>query len=263
MPLIWGRNPVREAFRAGQRIERVYLAEGVKQTDVVKEIVEAAQQQGVPVQRRDRRTLDRLTGSVQHQGIVAEVEAYRYASFDDLLARGADLGEPPFLLLLDALQDPQNLGTLVRTAEAVGVHGIVLPRHRAVGVTPAVVKASAGAIAHVPVAQVPNIARAIDDLKQEGIWTVGLDAEADTPFDEVDLTGPIGIVVGAEGTGLGRLVKERCDLLIRLPMRGRVASLNAAVAGSIVVYHAWRERTKRAASGAATPPSTRKGDPDR
>ena len=237
MPIIWGRNPVREALRAGQAVEKIYLAEGLHPGGIVGDILDTARQQRILVQWLDRRALDRLAGGANHQGVIAEVAEYRYAALDDLLARAAERHEPPFLLLLDALQDPQNLGTLIRTAEAVGVHGIVIPKYRAAGITPAVVKASA-------VARVTNLAQAITELKQQGVWVVGLDGAAPVSYEDVDLTGPLAIVVGAEGAGLHRLVKERCDVLVKLPMRGRIASLNAAVAGSIVLYHAWRERRR-------------------
>ncbi len=245
MPIIWGRTPVVEALRAGDEVERLYLAEGVRPAGAVEEILRRARAAHVPVQFLDRRALDRLADGATHQGIVAEVGAYRYAELDELLVRANELGERPFLLLLDSLQDPQNLGALIRTAEAVGVHGVVVPRHRAVGVTPAVVKASAGAVEHLPVARVTNLARAVEDLKGQGLWIVGLDASGEKLYDEVDYSVPVALVVGAEGPGLGRLVAERCDYRVRLPMRGQVASLNAAVAGSIVLYHAWRRRVGR------------------
>jgi len=246
MPLIWGRNPVAEAFRAGADVEKLYLAEGVKPVGVVEEILRRARVARVPVQRLDRRALDRMAGGGVHQGVVAEVSEYRYADLDEVLARAAMAGEQPLLLLLDSIQDPRNLGALIRTAEAVGAHGVVIPRHRAVGVTPAVVKASAGAVEYLPIAQVTNLGQAIEELKRRGIWVVGLDAAGVTSYDEVDYAVPVALVVGAEGTGLGRLVAERCDVLARLPMRGKVASLNAAVAGSIALYHAWRSRESEA-----------------
>ena len=244
MPLIWGRNPVVEALRAGAEVDKLYLAEGVRPGGAVDEILRRARTARVPVQTLDRRALDRMAGGGVHQGVVAEVAEYRYAELADLLARATRAGERPLILLLDSIQDPQNLGALIRTAEAVGAHGVVIPRHRAAGVTPVVVKASAGAVEHLPVARVTNLGRAIEELKERGIWVVGLDASAPKSYDEFDYAAPLALVVGAEGTGLGRLVAERCDLLVRLPMRGHVASLNAAVAGSIVLYHAWRSRER-------------------
>jgi 23S rRNA (guanosine2251-2'-O)-methyltransferase len=191
----------------------------------------------------DRRALDRIADTDRHQNVAAEVLDYDYADLDDLLHAARGKNEPPLLLLLDQLQDPQNLGTLIRTAEAVGAHGVVLPRHRAVGVTPAVERASAGAIQHLPVAEVTNLNRAVDDLKQQGLWIVGLDAEGRHDLGDVDPAIPIALVVGSEGKGISRLLREKCDFLVRLPMRGRVGSLNAAVAGSIVLYDLFRRRS--------------------
>lgn len=245
MAVIWGRNAVSEALKAGKEIERIYLAEGVSLTGPLAEIVRAARSRGIAIQRLDRRALDRIAKTEKHQGIIAEVGEFAYASLEQVLEAARQRQEPPLILILDTLQDPQNFGTLIRTADAVGAHGVVIPKHRAVGVTPAVVKASSGAIAHLLVARVTNLARAIDELKRQGVWVVGLDADAERSFDEVDLNMPIALVVGAEGRGISRLVKEKCDILIKIPMRGHVDSLNAAVAGSIVLYHAWRQRERR------------------
>jgi 23S rRNA (guanosine2251-2'-O)-methyltransferase len=242
--VIWGRNPVVEALRAGKAVERLYLAEGIRPNPVVDEISRRARALRVQTQYLDRRALDRMADGANHQGIVAEVEEFEYADLDDLLRRAAAAGEPPMLLLLDSLQDPQNLGSLIRTAEGVGAHGIVLPRHRSVGVTAAVAKASAGAVEHVAVARVTNLSQAIEELKAQGIWVVGLDSSGKQSYDHADYSVPFALVVGAEGSGLHRLVAERCDLLVRLPMRGRIASLNAAAAGSIVLYHAWQSRDR-------------------
>lgn len=244
MALIWGRNPVVEALRAGKAVERLYVAEGLRPNPVVDEITRRARALRVQTQHLDRRALDRLADGANHQGVVAEIEEFEYAELDDVLGRAQAAGEPPLLLLLDALQDPQNLGSLIRTAEAVGVHGVVLPRHRSVGVTAAVAKASAGAVEHLPVVRVTNLGQAIEDLKAKGVWVLGLDASGKQAYDEADYSAPTAIVVGAEGGGLHRLVAERCDLLVKLPMRGRVASLNAAAAGSIVLYHAFRSRER-------------------
>ncbi len=250
MALIWGRNPVVEALRAGKAVERLYLAEGLRPNPVIDEITRRARGLRVQTQYLDRRALDRLADGASHQGVVAEVEEFEYAELDDILRGAQAAGERPLLLLLDALQDPQNLGSLIRTAEAVGVHGIVLPRHRSVGVTAAVAKASAGAVEHLPIARVTNLGQAIEELKSQGGWVLGLDASGKQAYDEADYTAPTAIVVGAEGGGLHRLVAERCDLLVKLPMRGKVASLNASSAGSIVLYHAFRSRERaRSAAG--------------
>lgn len=235
--VLYGRNAVLEALRAGRRsFHRLLLAEGVQPDDTLKEIGRLAAGRKVPVQPMPRAELARTAGG-NHQGVALETGPYPYVELENILERAAAAGEAPLMLLLDLLQNPQNLGTLIRTAEAVGVHGIVIQERRAAEVTPAVVQASAGAVEHMLVAQVTNLVRAMQRLKSEGLWLVGLEASPEAqPYDQVDLSGPLGLVVGSEGEGLRRLVRETCDLLVRLPMRGQVASLNAAVAGSIALY---------------------------
>ena len=241
--LLYGRRPVYEALQAGRRhIYKLMLAEGIQEKGgIVSEIVSMARTAGVPLMRSSRRELDRVAPN--HQGVVAEVGPYPYADLDDILSFAAEQSVPPLLVLLDLLQDPQNVGSLLRTAEAVGVHGIVIPQRRAVGVTPAVVNTSAGAVEHLRVVQVANLARTVDELKRHDLWVAGLEAAPEAQlFDQADLRGPLALVVGSEGSGLRRLVREKCDFLLRLPMRGRVASLNAAVAGSVVLYEVERQR---------------------
>lgn len=245
MQVIWGRNSVNEALRGRRKVLRVHLASGVSPSGIVADIQESARRQNVPVQVVPRHELDRLAGSSEHQGVVAQVADYPYTEVEDILRMARQRREPPFVLVLDSLQDPQNFGSLLRTAEAVGVSGVIIPRRRAVEVTPAVVKASAGAVEHLEVAQVTNLVQTLESLKREGVWIVGVDAAGQQDYHEADLTGPIAIVVGGEGAGIGRLVREHCDFLVKLPMRGRVTSLNAAVAGSIVLYEAWRQRKAR------------------
>ncbi|MGH2504251.1 MAG: 23S rRNA (guanosine(2251)-2'-O)-methyltransferase RlmB, partial [Ktedonobacterales bacterium] len=177
-----------------------------------------------------------------HQGVVALVAPRTYADVEEILARAKELGEDPLLVILDAIQDVHNLGSLIRTAEVVGAHGVILPEHRAAGLTPVVDKTSAGAVEFLPVAQVTNITRTLDDLKKRGIWCIGLEGSARTRFDQANLKGPIALVVGNEGKGISRLVRDHCDLLVSLPMRGHVGSLNAAIAGSITLYEIWRQR---------------------
>jgi 23S rRNA (guanosine2251-2'-O)-methyltransferase len=242
--ILYGRQPVRETLRASRRqIFELYVARGVKQAGIVGEILSLAQGKQIPVQTVDRRELDKLGGEVNHQGLAAEVSAYPYAALADLLTSATLAEESPFLLLLDHVQDPQNLGSLLRTAEAVGAHGVVLPKRRAAGVTPAAVRASAGAAEHVRVAQVTNLVRTMDELKEEGVWLAGLEAvPAAQLYNLADLTGSLGLVVGSEGHGLARLVRETCDFLIRLPMHGQVASLNAGVAGAVALYEILRQR---------------------
>jgi 23S rRNA (guanosine2251-2'-O)-methyltransferase len=243
LEILYGRNSIYESLRVGRRKPyKLILAEGVQEMGTVNQIVLLARQSGVPVSRVQRRDLDQL-GDVHHQGVALETSDYPYSSLADILALARPRDEAPLLLLLDLLKDPQNVGSLVRTAEAVGVHGVVIQRRRAVGITPAVVHASAGAVEHLLVAQVTNLVDAIGRLKREDLWVVGLEAAGEALlYHEADLTGPLALVVGSEGEGLRRLVRERCDFLVRLPMCGQVTSLNASVAGSIVLYEVLRQR---------------------
>jgi 23S rRNA (guanosine2251-2'-O)-methyltransferase len=242
--ILYGRQPVREALRAERRqVFKVLLAAGIKPAGIVGDILALARKKNVPVQIVDRQNLSKLGGEAHHQGLAAEVSGYPYDDLESLVAEARQSGLPMFLLLVDHVQDPQNLGSLLRTAEAVNVHSVVIPGHRAAGITPAVVRASAGAAEHVRVAQVPNLVRAMDALKAEGVWLVGLEASRDARlYWEADLSGPLGLVVGSEGQGLARLVRETCDFFVRLPMYGHVESLNAAVAGAIALYEARRQR---------------------
>lgn len=242
--IIYGRQPVRETLRAGRRqIFKLLLAAGLKPSGIVGEIVALARKAGVPTQKVDRRELDRLGDELNHQGLAAEVTPYPYADLPDLLRPAREAGESPFLLLLDHVQDPQNLGSLLRSAEAAGVHGVVIPGRRAAGVTPAAVRASAGAAEHLPVALVTNLVQAMKSLQAEGVWLAGLEATPEAQLYTIaDLSGPLGLVVGSEGQGLARLVRETCDFVIRLPLYGQVESLNAAVAGAIALYEARRQR---------------------
>ncbi|HEY1016275.1 MAG TPA: 23S rRNA (guanosine(2251)-2'-O)-methyltransferase RlmB [Herpetosiphonaceae bacterium] len=245
--LLYGRNAVMEALRAGRRkLIKLHVAEGAKESGPVGELLELARQRKLAVARPARAELDRKLAGANHQGVALEAGAYPYADLDDLLERAASQGEDPLILILDHLQDPQNIGTLLRTAELVGVHGVVIPERRAADVTPAVVNASSGAVEHLLVAAVANIAQTIETLKAANVWVAGLEDDPRAQdYDAVDLRGALAVVIGAEGPGLARLTRERCDLLLRLPMRGRLASLNAATAGSILLYHAWRARARR------------------
>ena len=239
MDLLYGRNSVREALRAGRRrIRRVLVASGAHGLDALR--AEAGRAR-VALEVVDRHRLDQLSAG-HHQGVVAEAEPFAYVHVDQLLVETPE--RPPFLLALDSLQDPQNFGSLLRTALAVGVSGVLLPEHRAVSVTPAVSNASAGAVEHLPVARVTNLARALAQLKQRGVWVYGLAVEAAGAYWQTDLRGPLALVVGSEGGGLGRLVRETCDALVRIPMQPHsIDSLNAAVAGSLVLYEAYRQRS--------------------
>jgi len=244
MEVIYGRNTILEALQAGRSIQRIFIAAGLPHKGSLAKLIALAESRDVPVEEVERERLDKLApGS---QGVCAEVKPFSYASLDDILAVSDKRKEVPFLLLLDRVQDVENLGSLLRTAEAVGVHGVIIPERRAAPVTPAVRKASVGAVEHLLVARVRNIAQTIDVLKEKGIWVIGLENVPEAKrYDEIDFTGPLALVVGSEGWGLRRLVREKCDLLAKLPMRGQIGSLNAAVAGSIMLYWAWQMREQR------------------
>ena len=242
--LLIGRHPILEALRAGRRLHHILVAEDGQHT-LPREIVQVAAERNIGLRPVSRARLDSLAD--HHQGVIAEGAPYAYAEFNDLLATARDAApdKPPLLLALDAVQDPQNFGSLLRTAVAAGAAGVLLPQRRSVGVTAAVGRASAGAIEHLKIARVVNLVRALQDLKRAGVWVVGLDTDGRQNYDQVDLTVPAVIVVGSEGSGLGRLVGETCDVTVRLPMHGPLDSLNAAVAGSIVLYEADRQRRAR------------------
>lgn len=242
--VIWGRNAVLEALRGTRPVRRLVVAQGAHEKGALAAILAEAKERHLPLQRLPREALDRLCGSDRHQGVALLTSAYEYADVEDILATARARGEEALVLVLDAVQDPQNLGTLIRTAEAAGAHGLILPRHRSAGLTAAVAKASAGAIEHLKAAQVPNLARALDDLKKAGLWVVGIDMAGEFTYDSADLNRALALVVGGEGQGVHRLIKEKCDFTVRLPMRGKIASLNAAVAGSIVLYEAARQRQR-------------------
>lgn len=242
--MIYGRNPVCECLAAGRRqVLQIAVAKGAQERGRLGAAILHASRLGVPVRRVERSELDRLCPRANHQGVVAEVSNYPYVDVDAILALAVTRGEPLWILLLDCLQDPQNLGTLLRTAEAVGVHGVVIPDRRAAEVTPAVVSSSSGASEHMLVAQITNMVRTMEQLKEQNLWIAGLE---DVPEGQVlwesDLKGAMGLVVGSEGAGMRRLVRETCDWMLRLPMRGRVGSLNAAVAGSVALYEMARQR---------------------
>lgn len=238
--LIVGRNPVCEALKAGRPMHKVYLVRGLKPATVT-EITGLARGQRVPVQTVDRSYLDRLAPNTVHQGIAAQVAPYTYTELDDLLATA---GETPLLILLDEVTDPHNLGAIIRSADAAGAHGVILPQRRAAGITPVVVKAAAGAIEFVPVARVVNLVATIELLKKRGLWVVGADASAPQVIWDAPLDGPLALVVGGEDKGLGRLIKEKCDLLVKLPMAGGVSSLNASVAAALLMFEAVRQRSR-------------------
>ena len=242
---IWGRNPILETLRSSRKVKRILLAEGQREAQNIVALLREAERRHIPVETVPRQRLDQLSQGAVHQGCVAIVEARKYASIEQILDYARQKNESPFLLILDAIQDVNNLGSLLRTAEAVGIHGVILPLHSAAEVNATVIKTSAGASEHLLIAQETNLTRTIDFLKKQNIWVIGLAGEADIEYDAANLTGSLAIVVGNEGKGISRLVREHCDLLIKLPMRGQVNSLNAAVAGSIALYEALRQRSKQ------------------
>ena len=237
--MIAGKNPVLEALRAGREINKLWIAEGVKKTGV-QELMDLAKEQGVLVQFVPKQKVDKLADN--HQGIVASVAAYDYAELDDLFAAAQKKNEDPFFIILDELEDPHNLGSIMRTADAIGAHGIIIPKRRAVGLTAVVAKASTGAIEHVPVVRVTNLAQTVDELKDRGVWIAGTDAKGSADYRKMDATLPLALIIGSEGKGMSRLLKEKCDFLYNLPMVGHVTSLNASVAAALLMYEVYRKR---------------------
>lgn len=233
---------MKEALRSGRPINKIMIAEGVL-TGPLQEIFTTARDRKIPVQKVDRQRLDKFASGTAHQGVVAFLAAKEYVDIDDILA-GIGAGEEPFLIILDEISDPHNLGAILRTADAAGAHGVVIPRRRSAPLTPTVAKSSAGAIEYVKVARVANLPQTIGELKKKGLWIVGAEADGKDVYWDARLDGPLALVIGGEGKGLGRLVKERCDILVRLPMSGRVNSLNASVAAALLVYEVLRQRRK-------------------
>jgi 23S rRNA (guanosine2251-2'-O)-methyltransferase len=241
--LVVGLHPVRELLRAGGRVHRIAVADSRDRSDVLAEIRELAAAAGVRIETVPRDELERRAEGLVHQGVVATAAPFPYASLRDALDRAEAAGEPPFLVVLDQVTDPHNLGSIARTAEAAGAHGLVVAERRAAGVTPVVEKTAAGALAHLPLVKVTNLARALRELKAAHVWVVGLDADTDeSVHDAALLDEAVALVVGSEGRGLARLTAEECDALVRLPMRGNVGSLNASVAAAIAIYEVRRRR---------------------
>ncbi|MCM3750160.1 23S rRNA (guanosine(2251)-2'-O)-methyltransferase RlmB [Paenibacillus pasadenensis] len=238
---IAGKHPVLEALRSGRELNKIWIADTV-QKQSVSPIIAEAKHAGIVVQFVDKRRLDQLGLGVQHQGVVAQAAAYRYAEVDELLARAKSSGQTPLLLILDEIEDPHNLGSILRTAECTGVHGVIIPKRRAAGLTATVWKTSAGAAEHVPVARVTNLAQTIEMLKQEGIWIAGADVSASGDVYRTDFNLPLALVIGNEAKGMGRLIREKCDFLVKLPMLGQLNSLNASVAAGVLMYEVVRQR---------------------
>ena len=237
---IEGRNAVLEAFRSGKTIDKLFVLDGC-QDGPVKSIIREAKKTDTIINFVDKERLDRLAGTGHHQGVVAQAAAYEYAEVEDILKAAKDKGEAPFIFILDEIEDPHNLGAIIRTANQAGAHGVIIPKRRAVGLTATVAKTSAGAINYTPVAKVTNISKTIEDLKKQGMWFVCADMDGTTMYD-LNLTGPIGLVIGNEGSGVGRLVKEKCDFIASIPMKGDIDSLNASVAAGVLAYEIVRQR---------------------
>lgn len=237
---IEGRNAVIEAFRSGRTIDKLYVQDGCKDGPVLTIKREAAKH-GTLIKYVARERLDQLSETGKHQGVIAYAAACAYAEVEDILSAAKDKGEAPFLFLLDGIEDPHNLGAIIRTANLTGAHGVIIPKNRAVGLTATVAKASAGALNYTPVARVTNLGQTIEELKKEGLWFVCADMEGTRMYD-LDLKGPVGLVIGSEGNGVGRLVKEKCDFTASIPMRGNIDSLNASVAAGVLAYEIVRQR---------------------
>ena len=242
LDIIEGRNPVIEAIKSGRSINKILVSKGDKEGSI-NFLVAIASEKKIVVQEVERAKLDMLSITGAHQGVIAYVSPKDYVELEDILKIAEDKGQQPFILILDGITDTQNLGAILRTADAAGVHGVVIPKRRAIGLTAAVAKASAGAIEYVPVARVTNISQTIEYLKEKNIWAVGTDSsEGNRSFQKCDLKGAIALVIGSEGEGLGRLVKEKCDFVVTIPMKGKISSLNASVAAAVVMYEVLRQR---------------------
>jgi 23S rRNA (guanosine2251-2'-O)-methyltransferase len=250
MDFLSGRNPVMEALRSGRPISKIYISAGDHQGSL-REIIALAKEKEIPVQTTEQAKLEAMSLGVRAQGVVAMVSPVAYSSVEDMVALAVTKNEHPCLLLLDQLKDPQNLGAVLRTVDAAGAHGVLIPQRRSCQLSAAVAKASAGAIEYVKVAQIGNVAQTLETLKKQGFWVVGAAPEQGVSYHDVDLTGPVVIVIGDEGEGMARLTRERCDSLVRIPMRGKVQSLNASAASAILLYEMIRQREQQQLSSAA------------
>lgn len=240
--LIEGRNAVIEALRAGRTIDKIYIAKGdVDQT--LGHIASKARSAGIVVVEADRRKLDAMSQTHAHQGVIALCAVKEYCTVADILAIAQARGEPPFVIVCDEISDPHNLGAIIRSAECAGAHGVIIPKRRSAGLTAVVDKTSAGAVEHVAIARVPNLSAAIGELKKSGLWVYGAAAEGASPMWQTDLTGPVCLVIGSEGDGIGRLVRENCDFLVSIPLKGQISSLNASAAAAVLMYEVLRQRS--------------------
>ncbi len=237
---IEGRNAVIEAYRSGKTIDKLYVLDGCQDGPVMT-IKREAKKQDTLVKYVSKERLDQLSATGKHQGVIAVAAAYEYAEVEDILQAAEEKGEPPFIILLDNIEDPHNLGAIIRTANLAGAHGVIIPKNRAVGLTAVVARTSAGALNYTPVAKVTNLAKTMEELKKKGMWFVCADMDG-TLMYRLDLKGPIGLVIGSEGEGVGRLVKEKCDMVAAIPMQGNIDSLNASVAAGVLAYEIVRQR---------------------
>ena len=242
---IAGKHSVIEALRSGRTINKIWIADNA-QKHLTLPILAEAKNAKIVVQNADKRKLDQMVPGLQHQGVVAQVAAYEYVEVEDILAAAQKRGEQPFILILDEIEDPHNLGSILRTADCTGVHGVIIPKRRSVGLTATVSKTSVGAVEYVPVARVTNLAQTIDQLKKDGIWVIGTDVEAQQELFEANhFNMPIAVIIGNESKGMGRLLKDKCDFLIKLPMAGQINSLNASVAAGVFMYEVVRQRKQQ------------------
>ncbi len=237
---IVGRNPVLEVLKAEKEIDKIYVSKGELKGSI-KKIISIAKDKNIVIQYVDKKKLDQIAPGVNHQGVAALVTPYDYYSIDDILDKAKESKKPPFIIILDGIEDPHNLGAIIRTAECAGVHGIIIPKRRAAHVTETVYKSSAGAVEHMLIAKVSNIPSTIDRLKDDGLWIYGADANGENYYFDTELKGPVALVIGSEGKGISKLVKEKCDFLVKIPMYGKISSLNASNAASILIYEVVRQ----------------------
>lgn len=238
---LFGKNPIYEAIKSGRDIHKIYIADGIQRKSI-HELSLLIKEKGITTQFVPKKKLDQIAQNGNHQGLIAEIAAYDYVEFNDLLSTIQEKKSLPFLLMLDSIEDPHNLGSILRTADVVGVDGLIIPKRRSVGLTNVVAKTSVGAIEYVPVSRVTNLAQTIDTLKDAGYWIIGTDAFAEQSFIDVDYKMPVCLVIGSEGKGISRLIKDKCDFFVNMPMKGHVNSLNASVAAAIIMYEVYRQR---------------------
>lgn len=242
--LIEGRNAVTEALKSDKTIESIMIANGANKEGSIKRIFAIAREKGIPIKEVDKRKLDQISQTNSHQGVIAMVTPYKYSSVSEILRYAKDKGEAPFIIILDEIEDPHNFGSIVRSAEVCGAHGIIIPKRRNVGVTPIVYKSSVGAVEHIKIAKVSNVNRIIDELKKENIWVYGADMTGESYCFDVDFSGAVALIIGSEGKGISRLTREKCDVVVKIPMKGKVNSFNASVAGGILMYEVLKQKIK-------------------